>query len=143
MRSKSDFYILSHIARLVNEGFYSEGGRLRAVPVRIGGSSYIPPLPMEIDVKEKIRSIIEGEGDSADKAISLCLYCMKAQLFNDGNKRAAVIFANHYLISMGGGVLVIPENAVPEFKRLLVIYYEDLDNGEIREFMKKECLRKQ
>ena len=47
---------------------------------------------------------------------------MKSQIFNDGNKRAAVIFANHYLISQGAGMLIIPEKEVPEFKRLLVAY---------------------
>jgi hypothetical protein len=142
LRSKSDFYVLSHIARLVNEGFYTEGGRLRGVPVRIGGTSYTPPLPIEVDVKETIDSITTSDADSVDVAISLCLYCMKSQLFNDGNKRAAVIFANHYLISRGGGMLIIPENHVAEFKHLLVTYYEGRDNGEIREFMKRECFRK-
>ena len=39
-----------------------------------------------------------------------------------GNKRASVIFANHYLISHGKDLLVITENNVPEFKRLLVEY---------------------
>ena len=66
---------------------------------------------------------------------------MKAQLFNDGNKRAAVIFANHFLISHGGGLLVIPEKEVPRFKKLLVLYYEDRDNGEITDFMKKLCIK--
>ena len=41
-----------------------------------------------------------------------------------GNKRASVIFANHYLISHGKGLLVITENNVSEFKKLLVGYYE-------------------
>ena len=36
-------------------------------------------------------------------------------------------FANHYLIAHGGGFLVIPEKEVPEFKRLLVKYYDDED----------------
>ena len=142
LRAKSDFYVLSHIARLVNEGFYTEGGNLRAVPVKIGGSSYTPPLPIELDVKEAIESIISTDDSATNIAISICLYCMKAQLFNDGNKRAAVIFANHYLISHGGGLLVIPEQNVPEFKQLLVLYYEDRDKGELREFVKTECIRK-
>lgn len=54
--------------------------------------------------------------------IELCVYCMKSQIFLDGNKRASVIFANHYLISHCKGLLVIPENKVPEFKKLLVEY---------------------
>lgn len=140
--SRSDYYMLSHIARVVNEGFFAEGGRIRGVPVTIGGSSYVPPLPNELDVKEKIREIIEESDEVINTAIKLCLYCMKTQIFLDGNKRASVIFANHYLISHGGGFLVIPEKEVPEFKRLLVKYYESEDITVIADFMKKYCWKK-
>ena len=140
--SRSDYYMLSHIARVVNEGFFAEGGRIRGVPVTIGGSSYVPPLPNELDVKEKIREIIEESDEVINTAIKLCLYCMKTQIFLDGNKRASVIFANHYLISHGGGFLVIPEKEVPEFKRLLVKYYEGEDIAVIADFMKKYCWKK-
>lgn len=139
--SRSDYYMLSHIARLVNEGFFAEGGRIRGVPVTIGGSSYIPPLPNEADIKDRIREITEKTAPVADIAISLCLYCMKTQIFLDGNKRAAVIFANHYLISHGGGLLVIPEKEVPEFKKLLVQYYEGEAVQQITGFMKQRCLK--
>lgn len=140
--SRSDYYMLSHIARVVNEGFFAEGGRIRGFPVTIGGSSYVPPLPNELDVKEKIREIIEESDEVINTAIKLCLYCMKTQIFLDGNKRASVIFANHYLISHGGGFLVIPEKEVPEFKRLLVKYYEGEDITVIADFMKKYCWKK-
>lgn len=140
--SRSDYYMLSHIARVVNEGFFAEGGRIRGVPVTIGGSSYVPPLPNELDVKEKIREIIEESDEVINTAIKLCLYCMKTQIFLDGNKRASVIFANHYLISHGGGFLVISEKEVPEFKRLLVKYYEGEDITVIADFMKKYCWKK-
>lgn len=140
--SRSDYYMLSHIARVVNEGFFAEGGRIRGVPVTIGGSSYVPPLPNELDVKEKIREIIEESDEVINTAIKLCIYCMKTQIFLDGNKRASVIFANHYLISHGGGFLVIPEKEVPEFKRLLVKYYEGEDITVIADFMKKYCWKK-
>lgn len=140
--TKTDYYILCHIAKLVNEGFYAEGGRIRGVPVTIGGTSYVPPLPIELDVKEKIASIVAEDAEPVETAIRLCLYCMKTQIFNDGNKRAAVIFANHYLIGKAAGLLVIPEKDVPEFKRLLVAYYEDRDSGEIVEFMKEKCWKR-
>ena len=137
--SRSDYYMLSHITKLVNEGFFAEGGRIRGVPVTIGGSSYIPPLPNEPDVKERIREIEESSGEAIDIAIRLCLYCMRTQIFLDGNKRASVIFANHYLIAHGGGFLVIPEKEVPEFKRLLVKYYDDEDISVIASFMEERC----
>ena len=137
----TDYYILCHLAKLVNEGFYTDGGRIRGVPVAIGGTSYVPPLPIETSVKENIDAILSNGTDPVDTAIRLCLYCMKTQIFNDGNKRASVIFANHYMISKGQGLIVIPESHVPEFKRLLVAYYEDRDNSEIVEFMRTKCWR--
>ena len=137
--SRSDYYMLRQIARLVNEGFFAEGGRIRGIPVTIDGSSYVPPLPNEPDVKNQIREIADQDEDAIDIAIKLCLYCMKTQIFLDGNKRAAVIFANHYLISHGGGFLVIPEKEVPEFKHLLAKYYEGEDFKVIASFMKEHC----
>ena len=136
---KSDYSILCHIARLVNEGFFENGGRIRGVPVTIGGTSYIPPLPIETVVMENISEIIHSGAEGIDVAIDLCLYCMKTQIFNDGNKRTSVIFANHYLIAKAGGLLVIPEAQVPEFKRLLIGYYEGKDKGEIKTFLKQKC----
>ncbi len=136
---RSDYSMFSYIARLVNEGFFAEGGRIRGVPVIIGGSSYVPPLPDELTVKDKIQEIIEDKDDAVTTAIRLCLYGMKTQIFLDGNKRASVIFANHYLISHGGGFLVIPEKEVPAFKKLLVKYYEGEDIAVIARFMKERC----
>lgn len=132
-------YLLCHIAKLVNEGFFTDGGRIRSVPVTIGGSSYKPPIPIESIVKENITEILESETTEIDTAIKLCMYCMKTQVFIDGNKRASVIFANHYLIAHGQGFLVIPEEHVPEFKKKLVAYYEGEDLTVISEFLKKYC----
>ena len=140
--SKTDYSVLCYIAGLVNEGFYTYGGRIRSVSVAIGGSDYVPPIPIEVDVKEKISEIIDSKLSAIDKAIELCLYCMKTQAFNDGNKRAAVIFANHYLISQGEGLLVIPEKRVSEFKKMLVGYYEGKDEANIKRFMKEQCWKK-
>ena len=138
----SNFHILCHIAKLVNEGFYDDGGRIRGVPVMIGGTTYIPTLPIEMVVIENLQEIIPKSRESIDTAINLCLFCMKTQIFNDGNKRAAVLFANHYLISQGGGLIVIPEKEVPEFKKILITYYEGNDSGEIIAFLKTKCWKK-
>lgn len=139
IQSESNYDMLCHIARIVNEGFFYEGGRIRGVPVTIGGSSYVPPLPIEPVVKETIAEIVGQKKEDVDIAIELCLYCMKAQIFLDGNKRASVIFANHYLIAHGKGFLVIPEKKVPKFKKLLVKYYEGEDIEVLNHFMKEQC----
>ncbi|MCQ2406565.1 MAG: cell filamentation protein Fic [Oscillospiraceae bacterium] len=139
IQAKSDYYLLCHIAGLVNEGFFAYGGRIRGVPVTIGGSIYKPPVPVESVVKERIDEILSSGRDTIDIAIELCMYCMKTQIFIDGNKRASVIYANHYLIAHGNGFLVIPEAHVPEFKKKLVAYYEGEDISVIGEFLKKNC----
>lgn len=139
IQAKTDYYLLCHIAKLVNEGFFTDGGRIRGVPVTIGGSSYKPPIPIESIGKENITEILESETTEIDTAIKLCMYCMKTQVFIDGNKRASVIFANHYLIAHGQGFLVIPEEHVPVFKKKLVAYYEGEDLEVISEFLKKYC----
>lgn len=135
----TDYNLLCRIAGIVNEGFFYDGGKIRGVPVAIGGSSYLPPIPRELDVIDDIKNIINSKEESIDIAIELCLYCMKTQIFLDGNKRASVIFANHFLVSMGQGFLVIPANNVSEFKKMLVDFYEDKDNTKIRAFMKETC----
>ena len=139
IQAKSDYYLLCHIAKLVNEGFFADGGRIRSIPVTIGGSSYKPSMPIESVVKEKIQEILTSEKDTIDIAIELCMYSMKTQVFVDGNKRAAVIFANHYLIAHGQGLLVIPEEHVSEFKKRLVAYYEGDNIDNISTFLKEKC----
>lgn len=139
IQSETNYYMLCHIAKLVNEGFFYDGGRIRGIPVTTGGSTYVPPIPIESVVKERIDEICAQNKESIDIAIDLCLYCMKTQIFKDGNKRASIIFANHYLIAHGMGFLVIPEREVPEFKKLLVAFYEVESIEVISGFMRERC----
>lgn len=141
IKSASDYYLASYIARLVNEGFYQEGGRIRGVPVTIGGSSYIPPIPNEIDVKNDLSDILTSGMDSIDIAIELFLYVAKTQIYNDGNKRTALIYANHYLIAHGKGLIAIPTEKISKFKHVLVKYYEGADTGTIKKILKDNLLK--
>ena len=74
IQADSDYYVLCHIARLVNEGLYANGGRIRVVPVTIGGCSYVPPIPIESDVKDEIKSIVNADGEDIDKTNMHVLY---------------------------------------------------------------------
>ena len=142
IQADSNYYLLCHIAKLVNEGFFYDGGRIRGVPVSIGGTKYVPPLPIESQVIERINEILKSDKEPLDIAIELCMYCMRTQIFVDGNKRASVIYANHYMISHGLGLIIIPENHVPEFKKKLVAFYESADISEISDYLKQNCLKK-
>lgn len=47
--------------------------------------------------------------------------------------------SQYFLISHAESFLVIPEKEVPEFKHLLVKYYEGTDGAFITAFMKSRC----
>ena len=137
--SDTNFPLLCEINKFVEEGFYYNAGKLRSVPVSIGETKWAPELPIESIIKEDIQNIFNMEINDIDKAIELLLYIMKKQIFIDGNKRTSIIFANHYLISKGQGIIAIPANLTNEYKQLLIDYYEGKDSTEIKKFLKEKC----
>lgn len=140
--SSSTYGLLCEINKLVEQGFYYNAGKIRSVPVSIGGTSWKPSLPIESVIKEELEEIYNSQKTIIDKAIELLLLVMKRQVFIDGNKRTAVIFANHFLISKGKGIIVVPAEHVEEYKRLLIMYYEGKDTKKIKEFLKEKCYMK-
>ena len=135
----TNYAVLCQINQIVEDGFSLTAGRIRSVPVTIGGSTYIPPIPFEDQVKQDLSDILSKE-EGIDLAINLVLFVMKKQLFLDGNKRTAIIFANHYLITHALGLLVIPAELVSEYKKILVSYYEDENKKDlICDFLKNKC----
>ena len=126
-------------AKMVEEGFYYSAGKVRSVPVAIGGTTWKPELPIESVIKEELEKIFNDKMDDIDRAIELILYTMKKQIFIDGNKRTAVIFSNHYLSSKGKGIIAIPAELAEEFKNLLIPYYEGKDEKKIKKFIKEKC----
>ena len=135
--SPTNFSLLCEINKFIEEGFYYNAGRVRSTPVSIGGTSWKPEFPIESLIKEELQMILNSNLDDLDKAIEILLFVMKKQIFIDGNKRTAVIFANHFLISKAKGLIVIPETKVEEYKKLLISYYEGKDEISIKEFLKK------
>ena len=137
--SDTNFALLCEINKMVEEGFYYSAGKVRNVPVTIGGTTWKPDLPIESVIKEELEEIFNKKMDDVDRAIELLLYTMKKQVFIDGNKRTSVIFSNHYLISKGKGIIAIPAELTEEFKDLLIPYYEGKDEKQIKKFIKEKC----
>lgn len=137
--SNTDFALLCEINKLVEEGFYYTAGKVRNVPVSIGGTTWTPELPVESVIKEELEEIFNRNINDVDRAIELLLYTMKKQVFIDGNKRTSVIFSNHYLISKGKGIIAIPAELTEEFKDLLIPCYEGKDETNIKKFIKEKC----
>ena len=137
--SETNFALLCEINKMVEEGFYYSAGKIRNVPVTIGGTSWKPDLPIESMIRENLECILNSKNDEVDIAIELLLYIMKKQIFIDGNKRTSVIFSNHYLISKGKGIIAIPAELTEEFKELLIPYYEGKIEKQIKDFIKEKC----
>ena len=140
--SDTNFPLLCEINKFVQEGFYYSAGKIRTVPVSIGGTKWTPEFPIESIIKEELDDIFNKKISDIDKAIEILLYIMKKQIFIDGNKRTSIIFANHYLISKGKGIIVIPAELTDEYKDLLINYYEGKDKTKIKRFLKEKCFMK-
>ena len=137
--SDTNFALLCEINKIVEEGFYYTAGKVRSVPVTIGGTTWKPELPIESVIKEELGEIFNKQIEDIDRAIELLLYTMKKQIFIDGNKRTSVIYSNHFLISKGKGIIAIPAELTEEFKNLLIPYYEGKDEIKIKKFIKEKC----
>lgn len=137
--SPTNYALLCEINKFIEEGFYYNAGRIRSTPVSIGGTNWKPEIPIESAIKDELKNIFKLNIDDIDKAIEILLYVMKKQIFIDGNKRTAVIFANHYLISNAKGLIVIPNEKVEDYKKLLILYYEGKDVKSIKNFLKEFC----
>lgn len=137
--SNTNFALLCEINKMIEDGFYYTAGKVRNTPVSIGGTTWKPDLPIENVIKEELEEIFSKDMNDLERAIELLLYIMKKQIFIDGNKRTAVIYSNHYLISRGEGIIAIPAELTDEFKDLLIPYYEGKDEKKIKEFIKEKC----
>lgn len=100
--SDTNFALLCEINKIVEQGFYYTAGKIRNVPVTIGGTTWKPDFPIESKIKEELEEILKRNLDDVDTAIELLLYTMKKQIFIDGNKRTSVIYSNHYLFQGKG-----------------------------------------
>lgn len=114
-------------------------GLLRTGKVLISGTEYIPDIPEENDVRERIKEILEIENITT-RAIKYMLYGMRNQLFWDGNKRTSMICANKILIQNGKGILMVQDKDLKEFSQLLTEYYDTNQSEKIEEFLWKHCI---
>ena len=129
--------INSFIAR--NESL--EWGVLRTGVVGISGTDYIPPIPKDKCVLEKMRELKMESNSTTEYVIELFLYLCKAQLFWDGNKRTAHIVANKVMLSNGNGILIIDANELDTFNYNLHDFYHNNNKTGIKDFLYNNCIK--
>lgn len=81
----------------------------------VDGSRHTPPAISEVEVQNLFGQIANRSRSTTETAIRSMLAFMRQQIFWDGNKRTATLFANALLIEKGCGILEISELQMSEF----------------------------
>ncbi|MFP5528188.1 Fic family protein [Peptococcus simiae] len=118
-------------------------GRIRekGQEVGIGGTSWKPNIPSETKTKRILAELMEIQGySSTEKALQVLCFLMRNQTFLDGNKRTAMLAANHILIGSGCGILNIPIELQEEFKAKLIAFYETGSAEDLQAFLYQGCI---
>ena len=133
-----DYKALCHIHKLVADKLVLEQdlGRIRTTPVNIGGTNWKPQLPIESQIKEELLEILNQENKAKTEiAIEIMLWVMRRQMFIDGNKRVAMLFANKIMIDNGCGIITISLENQSKFYEKLIKYYENGDKQDLKEWI--------
>lgn len=114
--------------------------KLRIYDVKMGGTNWKPELPTITQINEVIEKYLKNN-NITDAILVLMCKLMKMQLFNDGNKRTAMLIANHELIKNGKGIISISMEFKEEFGEKLISYYENEEKlEELKNFLLINCL---
>lgn len=127
--SKLDFNYIASVHSLVGSNLIESPGKLRIYDVKMGGTNWKPEIPSVNKLNEVIENYLQNN-NITDAILELMCKLMKMQLFNDGNKRTAMLIANHELIKSGKGIISISMEFKEEFGDELISYYENEDKLE-------------
>ena len=133
-----DFKTLGYLHKLVCDKLVLEQnlGKLRSTPVNIGGTSWKPQFPIESQIKEELEALLkQPEKTKTEVAIEIMLWIMRRQMFIDGNKRVAMLFANKIMIDNGCGIITISQENQPPFFEKLIKFYETGDNTDLKNWL--------
>ena len=125
--------------RIIGEGLVRDAGRLREYGVRVGGTGWVPEISAVESSQERVRGILE-ESEGEDTAMLLFGAVTRGQWFSDGNKRTALMVANHQLIHDGIGVFSIPPEDKAQFVSMLLRYYETGDYSRLSDWLSQNAV---
>ena len=133
-----DYKALCHLHKLTTDKLVldSDLGRIRNTPVNIGGTTWKPPFPIESQIKEELEELLnQNDKTETEIAIEIMLWCMRRQMFIDGNKRVVMLFANKIMIDNGCGIITIAQENQPTFYEKLIKFYETGDNKDLKQWI--------
>ncbi|MEG2144082.1 MAG: cell filamentation protein Fic [Oscillospiraceae bacterium] len=136
----NDFDYLCRINMIIgSDGSIFGAGKIRAYDVKIPNTKWQPQIPFEYDIRNEMVDILSIESPT-ERAITLMLWCMRRQIFIDGNKRTAMMIANKEMIVNGCGIISIPAEEIRRFGELLIAFYETNNMTEIKQFVYDNCI---
>ncbi len=134
-----DYNFICRINKYVGSNLYYNSGKIRNIPVKMGGTDWKPDIPIESQIKEDLSDILRIPCPT-EKAITLMLYLMRKQIFIDGNKRTAMLAGNQVMISNGAGIISVPIEEHEKFRDMLISFYETNDMTGIKYFTYEKCI---
>ena len=137
------YSVLCYIHKLVADKLVLEDelGKIRTTPVNIGGTKWKPQFPIESQIKEELELLLNQPlKTKTEIAIEIMLYVMRKQMFIDGNKRVAMLFANKIMIDNGCGIITIAQDDQPTFYEKLITYYESGDMLDLKQWIYENCI---
>lgn len=141
--TKYDFNVLCHIHKLVADKLVldQELGRIRTTPVNIGGTTWKSQFPIESQIKEELATILNQPlKTKTEIAVEMMLFIMRRQMFIDGNKRVAMLFANKIMIDNGCGIITVAQDDQKTFYEKLIAYYESGDIEDLKSWIYDHCI---
>ena len=133
-----DYKVLCELHKLTCDKLVLDGnlGKIRTTPVNIGGTSWKPQFPIESQIKEELGGLLNQPLKSkTEAAIEIMLWIMRRQMFIDGNKRVAMLFANKIMIDNGCGIITISQENQPVFYEKLIKFYETGNNEDLKKWI--------
>lgn len=119
-----------------------DAGNLRTgkVGVTLYNGERHEPNPMNENQINEFLLNIDNDISHTHKAILIMLFMMRNQLFWDGNKRTAILFANSIMINYGCGLIEIDEYNFDEFNMKLSNFYQSGNSDELLDFIYHHCI---
>ncbi len=134
----NNFDTLCYIEKLVCDKLVLQEnlGKLRSTPVNIGGTSWKPLFPIETQIKEELENLLNNQTiTKTELAIEVMLWIMRRQMFIDGNKRTAMLFANKIMIDNGCGIISISQQNQATFLEKLIKFYESGNDFDLKQWI--------
>lgn len=134
-----DYLYLCKLHQYVGANLILNPGYIRKFEVSMGGTNWKPVMPDEETIKRRLAELSEIH-DITERAVTIMLFCMRSQIFADGNKRVSMLAGNQIMIANGKGIITVPIEKQDEFRNNLIHFYESNNYQPMMKFIYDFCI---